>query len=384
MTLKPHTRLIIMGTPGFILPTLHRMISEKIPDGEAQFDLVAVYTRAPKPTGRGLEMLYSPVHQAALELQKTYRLPFEIVTPETFKNPEAIKKFQSFKPDLVLVGAYGLVLPPEVINGTVMGCINLHASLLPKYRGASPIQRAILDGEKETGLTIMKMDEGLDTGLILKQKAITITPNMTTQALCTALSKMAPDLLMETLRENPKGQKQDESKATYAKKITKAEAQIDWNKESDIISRQIRAFSPVPGAFTFVKDPKGRYLRIKIYNVNVSEQKSSPKQHGVVLDNMNRLIVGCKNGALEITDLQIEGRKRMSGEEFSRGNFLQPGDKLLNAAVVLKELNTRPNKKKINLDFKILRLLAAVLKSKPDTVHSPTNRPTYQVKGRSK
>ena len=328
MNLKPHRRLIAMGTPNFLEHALRRLLEEKNENGEYLFDLVAIYTRAPKPTGRGMELLYSPVHKAALELQKTYRL-LEIVTPETFKTPEVIKKFLSFKADLVLVGAYGLVLPPEVVNGPEMGCINLHASLLPKYRGASPIQRAILDGEKETGLTIMKMDEGLDTGLILKQKAIAITPSMTTQDLCTALSEMAPDLLMEVLRENPKGEKQDESKATYAQKISKKEAQIDWSKSPEIVSRQIRAFSPVPGAFTFVQDDKGRYLRLKIYNVLPSDQKpNSPEEDGIILQNDGKLIVGCGEGALEITDLQLEGKKRMDVAAFLLGYKVEAGDVL--------------------------------------------------------
>ena len=362
MTLKPHTRLIAMGTPNFLEHALRRLIEEKDQNGEYLFDLVAIYTRAPKPTGRGLELLYSPVHKAALELQKTYRLPFEIVTPETFKDPAAIQKFLSFKADLVLVGAYGLVLSPEIVNGPKMGCINLHASLLPKYRGASPIQRAILDGEKETGLTIMKMDEGLDTGLILKQKAITITPDMTTQDLCTALSEMAPNLLMEVLRENPKGEKQDESRATYAKKISKKEAQIDWSMPSEIISRQVRAFSPVPGAFTFLQDDKGRYLRLKIYNVLPSDQKAkSPEEHGVVLQNDGKLIVGCGNGSLEITDLQLEGKKRMTGAQFSNGNIVTKGTKLLNASLVLQQLGQSDKKKIIEQQessfWKLLALL---------------------------
>ena len=362
MNLKPHLRLIVMGTPGFVLPTLYRMLEEKTESGEPQFDLVAVYTRAPKPNGRGMNLLYSPVHQAALKLQETYRLPFEIVTPETFKDPEAVKKFQNFKPDLVVVGAFGLILTPDILETPKMGCLNLHASLLPYGRGASPIQRVILDGQKQTGLTIMKMDEGCDTGLILKQKAIDITPNMTAQTLCTALSELGPDLLMETLRENPKGQKQDESKATYAKKISKKEAQIDWGTNADIISRQVRAFSPIPGAFTFVQDDKGRYLRLKIYNVLPTDLKTkSDEDNGVVLQNEDKLIVGCKDGALEITDLQLEGKKRMTGLEFIHGNVLTKGTQLLNAALVLQQLNA-DGKKKIAEEqsptfWKILSLL---------------------------
>jgi len=346
MNLKPHLRLIVMGTPGFVLPTLYRMLEEKAENGEPQFDLVAVYTRTPKPNGRGMTLLYSPVHQAALKLQETYRLPFEIVTPETFKDPAEVKKFKSFKPDLVVVGAFGLILTPDILETPAMGCLNLHASLLPYGRGASPIQRAILDGQKQTGLTIMKMDEGCDTGLILKQKAMDIAPNMTAQTLCTALSEMGPDLLMQTLHENPKGQKQDESKATYAKKISKKEAQIDWDTDADTISRQVRAFSPVPGAFTFVQDDKGRYLRLKIYNVAPTNLKAkSDKEHGVVLQNEDKLIVGCKHGALEITDLQLEGKRRMTGAEFIHGSVLTKGTQLLNAALVLRQLSTGTKKK---------------------------------------
>lgn len=385
MTLKPHRRLIAMGTPYFMQYALERLLEEKDENGEYLFDLVAIYTRAPKPNGRGMGLIYSPVHKAALELQKTYRLPFEIVTPKTFKDPEAVKKFQSFKPDIVLVGAFGLMLTEDILNEPSMGCLNLHASLLPKYRGASPIQRAILNGEKETGLTIMKMDEGLDTGLILKQKSIAITPNMTTQELCTALSKMAPDLLMETLRENPKGEKQDESKASYADKITKREAQIDWSTDPETISRQVRAFSPVPGAFTFVQDDKGRYLRLKIYNVLPSDQKAqSPEEHGVILQNESKLIVGCGNGALEITDLQLEGKKRMTGAEFSNGNIVTKGTKLLNAALVLEQLNKSDKKKIIEQESYLWKLLSLIIprRGRPQTAATKAQPHPMKVKER--
>ncbi|MBQ4472436.1 MAG: methionyl-tRNA formyltransferase [Alphaproteobacteria bacterium] len=350
MTLKPHRRLIAMGTPYFMQYALERLLEAKDENGEYLFDLVAIYTRAPKPNGRGMGLVYSPVHKAALELQKNYRLPFEIVTPETFKDPEAVKKFQSFEPDLVLVGAYGLKLTKPILDTPSMGCINLHASLLPKYRGASPIQRAILNGEKETGLTIMNMAEGMDTGDILAQKVLKLEPTMTTQDVCTALSKMAPDLLMKVLLENPKGEKQDESKATYADKITKQEAQIDWSKSPKIISCQIRAFSPVPGAFTFIENDKGHYLRLKIYNVLPSDQKAKSSEHGVILQNDGKLVVGCGNGALEITDLQLEGKKRMTGEEFIHGNILTKGTKLLNAALVLQQMSAEGKKKIIKED----------------------------------
>lgn len=340
MTLKAHTRLIVMGTPGFVLPTLARLIAEKTPNGAPQFDLVGVYTKAPKPTGRGLELLYSPVHQAALALQKTYRLPFVIKTPESFKNPKEIEEFRKLKPDLVVVGAYGLILPQAILDIPPMGCFNLHASLLPYGRGASPIQRAILDGKTETGLTIMKLDAGCDTGLILKQKAIAITPTMTATDLCYELSNMGPDLLMQTLRKNPKGKKQDEKQASYAKKITKAEAQIDWNKNPQIISRQVRAFSSIPGAFTFVQDDKGRYLRLKVFNASLSEQKiPTGTIAGTVLETTNKIIVACKGGSLELTDLQLEGKKRMTDTEFSNGHFLKQGDLLLNATEVLQKTN---------------------------------------------
>ena len=328
MILKPHTRLIVMGTPSFILPTLNRLIQEKTQNGDPQFDLVAIYTRAPKPAGHGLELSYSPVHKAALELQKTYSQPFEIITPETFKNPDNIVKFQSFKPDLVVVGAYGLILPQAVLDTPSMGCINLHASLLPYGRGAAPIQRAILDGKKETGLTIMKMDAGCDTGLILKQKAIPITAATTADILTKQLAELGPELLMETLRENPSGCKQDDTQATYAQKITKAEAQIDWNKSAEVISCQIRAFSPAPGAFTCFKDKKGKILRLKIYNASVLDT-SSNLPVGTIIQADNKIVISCKNGTLELTDIQAEGKKRTSGQEFCNGHLLNVGDTFL-------------------------------------------------------
>ena len=329
MFLKPHTRLIAMGTPGFVLPTLYRLVQEKAENGEPQFDLVAIYTRPPKPAGHGLELAYSPVHKAALELQKTYRLPFEIVTPETFKNPDNVAKFQSFKPDLAIVGAYGLILPQAVLDTPALGCINLHASLLPYGRGAAPIQRAILDGKNETGLTIMKMDAGCDTGLILKQKSITITPTTTADILTKQLAELGPDLLMETLHENPEGIKQDDALATYAKKITKAEAQIDWNKPASQVSCHIRAFSPAPGAFTCFKDKKSKISRLKIYNVLVCNNPSPTQQPGTVIKADNKIVVACADGALELTDVQSEGKKRTTGKEFCNGHLLNVGDTFL-------------------------------------------------------
>ena len=329
MTLKPHTRLIVMGTPAFILPTLDRLVQERAENGEPQFDLVAIYTRAPKPMGRGLELSYSPVHKAALELQKTYRLPFEIVTPDTFKKPEHIEKFKSFRPDLVVVGAYGLILPQEVLDTPALGCINLHASLLPYGRGAAPIQRAILEGKDETGLTIMKMDAGCDTGLILKQRVLPITPTTTADVLTKQLAELGPDLLMETLHENPTGIQQDESRATYAKKVTKEEAQIDWDKPAEVVSCHIRAFSPAPGAFTCFKDKKDKLSRLKIYNALMCENTSSA-QAGTIIQADHKIVVACAHGALELTDIQSEGKKRTSGKEFCNGHLLTVGDKFLN------------------------------------------------------
>ena len=328
MLLNPHTRLIVMGTPNFILPTLYRLIQETTANGEPQFDLVAIYTRAPKPAGHGLGLSYSAVHKAALEIQKTYRLPFEIVTPETFKNADNVEKFKSFKPDLVVVGAYGLILPQSVLDTPAMGCINLHASLLPYGRGAAPIQRAILDNKDETGLTIMKMDAGCDTGLILKQRSIPITSTTTADILAQQLSEMGPDLLMETLHENPNGMKQDETLATYAKKITKTEAQIDWNQPANRVSCQIRAFSSAPGAFTYFKDKKGKLSRLKIYNALACTTIFS-QQPGTVIQADHKIVIACAEGAIELTDVQSEGKKRTSGKEFCNGHLLTVGDKFL-------------------------------------------------------
>ncbi|MBQ3695416.1 MAG: methionyl-tRNA formyltransferase [Alphaproteobacteria bacterium] len=355
MNLPPHTRIIIMGTPGFVLPTLKRLLEEKAENGEPQFDLVAVYTRAPKPYGRGLGLQYSVVHKAALELQKNYRLPFEIVTPETFKDPEAIKKFQSFKPDLVIVGAYGLILPKAILDTPRLGCLNLHASLLPKLRGASPIQRAILDGEKETGVTIMRMAEGCDTGDILGSAVFNDMTHITADQLCSILSNISADLLMHVLRTNPEPKKQDHSKSSYAKKISKQEALIDWNKDAQTIDRQVRAFSSIPGAFTFIKDKNGRYFRLKVFKVLFDSKNTENKEPGTILSCDEKITVACKDGVLQLLELQMEGKKRMTGAEFSRGNILVPGDQLLDASLVLNGLN----KKKITKqDDPLLKLLS--------------------------
>jgi methionyl-tRNA formyltransferase len=293
-----------MGTPQFACPTLEKLIAD--PD----FEIVAVYTREPQIAGRGHKLTNSPIHQLALQHN------LKIITPKNFKNAETQKEFANFKADAAVVVAYGLILPPEILDSTKFGCINIHPSLLPKWRGSAPIQRPLMDGDKETGITIIKMDKGVDSGDIIFQEKFSLNGDETYSALEKKLSKMGAEILIKTLKNLRDGKavfsKQDNASATYAKKIEKSECEINWQNSAEEIERKIRALNGSLGAFFWHNDEK-----IKIFSAQILDKNSMQKKPGEILDD--QLTIQCGQGALRPLILQRPGKNPMSLVEFLRG-----------------------------------------------------------------
>src|ERR1700710_1923145 len=233
-------RLIFMGTPDFAVPTLLELVAHG-------HEVVAVYTRAPKPAGRGMKLQPTPVEQEAR------RLGIPVLTPSTWKTPEALEAFRAHNADAAVVVAYGMMLPQAILDAPTLGCFNLHASLLPRWRGAAPINRAIMEGDAESGVMVMKMDAGLDTGDVAMAERLAITDAMTAADLHDALAPLGADLMVRAMGALERGRlqltKQSEQCVTYAAKIEKAEARIDWNKPSRAALRHIHGLSPFPGAW---------------------------------------------------------------------------------------------------------------------------------------
>ncbi len=291
-------RIIFMGTPQFALPALKTL-------HEAGCNIISVYTQPPKPAGRGQKETSSPVHQYAVQ----HALP--VATPLSLKTQAEQDKFKLLKADLAVVVAYGLLLPAEIISGARLGCINIHPSALPRWRGAAPIQRCIMAGDSTTEICIMQMDEGLDTGAVILRKKYQIKNGTTAGELHDFLAKEAPDLLVEAIKQLADGtaqySKQDDNLATYAPKINKAEARLDFNQPAEQVLCKILALSPSPGAWF---EYKGE--RIKIYNANINSSSNSEA-------NSAPLAFNCNPGIIYPTELQREGKKRMKVEEFIAG-----------------------------------------------------------------
>ncbi|WP_273757442.1 methionyl-tRNA formyltransferase [Bartonella sp. AU55XJBT] len=299
-------RLSFMGTPNFSVPILHALL-------DAGHDVVAVYSQPPRPAGRrGLKLIPSPVQNAAEEKS------IPIFTPQTLKTAEQQAQFAAFCVDAAVVVAYGLLLPKAILETPRFGCFNAHASLLPRWRGAAPLQRAIMAGDKETGIMIMKMDEGLDTGPIALSRSIPITDTTTTDELSNKLSYIGAELMIEALSTLEKGQlkltPQSEEGITYAAKIKKEETRIDWTKPAEVIHRHIRALSPSPGCWCNM-NIGGREERVKILGSCLI--KGPSLEIGRI--EPNSLIVHCGQGRLEITHLQRSGGKVLESATFLRG-----------------------------------------------------------------
>ncbi len=294
-----------MGTPAFGVPALQQLVLNG-------YHVVSVYTQPDKPAGRGQKLTPSPLKRAALCLG----LP--VLQPDNLKTEEVTAELIDFEADFIVVAAYGQVLPKTVLNAPVSGCVNIHPSLLPRYRGASPIPSAILDGDDFTGVSIMLMNEGLDTGPVLTKAQIPIADNDTTASLTLKLSLIAAHLLQDVLPEFKEGRIvpriQDEARATYSCMITRESGEIDWHMPADFIWRQVRAFYPWPGCYT-----RWRGKRIKIVEVIpvLDERDAIEGQVLTLIDDGFAVRTG--NGTLKILSIQLEGKRQMTATEFLKG-----------------------------------------------------------------
>lgn len=307
-----------MGTAELSCASLEKLA------GTPDFSVVAVVTQPDKPKGRELKLTPSPVKVLAQKLN----LP--VLQPPKARNESFIGQLRDLKPGLIVVVAYGQILPPAILDLPAHGCLNVHTSLLPKYRGAAPIQWAIADGEPETGVTIMKMDAGLDTGPMLATRRTQILPTDDAQVLHDRLARLGAELLVETIPGYVAGkilpQPQPAEGASYAAKIKKEDGRIDWNAPAKKIWNRLRAFTPWPGAFTFLGDESKPQL-LKIWKAGPLEKTGAA---GAVLSaDKTGIIVGCGQGALRILELQREGGKRLSPEQFLAGCPLKPGARFL-------------------------------------------------------
>jgi methionyl-tRNA formyltransferase len=302
-------RLIFMGTPEFSVPTLLELVAHG-------HEIAAVYTRAAKPAGRGMKLQLSPVDVEAR------RLGIPVFTPSSLKTPEALATFRAHNADAAVVVAYGMILPKTILDAPPLGCFNLHGSLLPRWRGAAPINRAIMEGDAETGVMVMKMDAGLDTGDVAMAERIAITDAMTASDLHDALARLGGDLMVRAVGALERGKlqltRQSEQGVTYAAKIEKAEARIDWNRPAHAVLRHIHGLSPFPGAWCEMAI-EGEQMRVKLLRCAMAEGFGAP---GELLDD--HLAIACSEGAIRILELQRAGGKPMKAQEFLRGTPLQP------------------------------------------------------------
>jgi methionyl-tRNA formyltransferase len=302
-------RLIFMGTPDFAVPTLLELVAHG-------HEIAAVYTRVAKPAGRGMKLQPSPIEQEAR------RLGIPVMTPTTLKTPQALEAFRAHDAEAAVVVAYGMILPQAILDSPKLGCFNLHASLLPRWRGAAPINRAIMAGDAETGVMVMKMDAGLDTGDVAMAERIAITDAMTAADLHDALARLGGDLMVRAIGALERGSLQltgqSEQGVSYAAKIDKAESRIDWNRPARAVLRHIHGLSPFPGAWCEMPI-EGQPMRVKVLRCAAAERGGAA---GDLLDD--RLTIACGEGAIRILELQRAGKAPMKAEEFLRGTPLKP------------------------------------------------------------
>lgn len=297
-------RLAFFGTAPFAVPALRALYA-------AGHDIRCVYTQPPRKAGRGFAVQRSAVHEAAL------RLGLRVETPERL-TAETAAAFAALGLDVAVVAAYGLLLPPAILSAPARGCLNIHASLLPRWRGAAPIQAAILAGDTETGVSIMQMEAGLDTGPVLLAEAVPIGPRTTAAELHDQLAELGARLILRALAENPKPVPQPQTGVTYAKKLTREDGRIDWTASAEEIDRRVRALNPWPGTFTTLMDKP-----LKILAVSLAEGSGAP---GVTLDD--RLTVACGRGALRLERVQLAGGKALTAADFLRGHPVPKGTRL--------------------------------------------------------
>ncbi|HEY4258388.1 MAG TPA: methionyl-tRNA formyltransferase [Candidatus Udaeobacter sp.] len=311
-------RIVFIGTGEIGVPTLEALLKSK-------HDVVGVVTQPDKPFGRAQSVESPPIKRAltrsgcfpAADGNSTARKPslLEVLQPAKIKDPQAIEQIRGFVPDVIVVMAYGQILPRAVLEIPKIACLNLHASLLPRWRGAAPIQAAIAAGDQETGITVMYMDEGLDTGDILLQRKFDMLPTDTGASLHERLAQIAPEAMLESLRlltaKSAPRIPQDNARATYAPKLKRDDGRIDWSEPAEVIERKIRAFNPWPGAFMKLGD-----RNLKVFSASLVNRGGKP---GEILRSEKDLVIGAGNDALALGEVQLEGKKRMSAAEFLRG-----------------------------------------------------------------
>lgn len=314
-------RIVFMGTPDFAEESLKKIY-------EAKHEILAVVTNPDRPKGRGMKMISTPVKQYAIEKN------LKVIQPEKIRNNvEFIEEIKKLNPDVICVVAYGKILPKEILEIPTFGCINVHASLLPKYRGAAPIQWAILNGDKTTGVTTMYMDEGMDTGDIILKKEVSINNNQTTGELWDELKKIGGDLLVDTLEKIKNGTapriKQDKD-FSMAPMLSKSMAQINWNtKTAEEIKNLVRGLNPIMGAYTFLKGKKIKFWKVQIIDKNeIQVENMNFLKNGTVIisDSKDGIYIKCKDGIIKILEIQGENAKRMTIQEYLRGNPISEFD----------------------------------------------------------
>jgi len=306
-------RLVFMGTPDFAVPTFAAIVGHG-------HDVAAVYTRAPQPAGRGMELRPSPMEREA----RRFGIP--VLTPKTLRSPEAQDAFRAHQADAAVVVAYGLILPKPILDAPRLCCLNLHASDLPRWRGAAPINRAIMAGDSKTAVMVMRMEEGLDTGPIARARHPSIGPDMTAGELHDDLARRGADMMVRALgcleRDTLRFKRQSETGITYAAKIDKNETRIDWTRPWKVVHDHCRGLSPYLGAW-FELPGSGAPARIKVLRTTRGEGTATP---GTVIDD--KVTVACGDGAVRILELQRAGRQPMKAQEFLRGTPLVAGTRL--------------------------------------------------------
>jgi methionyl-tRNA formyltransferase len=305
-------RLVFMGTPDFAVPSLAALIA-------AGHEIVCVYSQPPRPAGRGQQVQKSPVHRFAEEKGVPVR------TPKSLRNAEAQAEFAGLNADAAVVAAYGLILPQAILDAPRLGCVNVHGSLLPRWRGAAPIQRAILAGDAETGITIMQMDVGLDTGAMLSKEAVAITPTTTTSGLHDDLAALGARMIVPALAGLADGsltaQPQPEEGVTYAAKLTREDGRLDWSQPAVVVERQVRALTPWPGCWFDIGAERIKVLAAEPGGATVAAPGTLLP--GTLLDD--RLTVACADGAVRLTRVQRPGKAPVDGAAFLRGFALPVG-----------------------------------------------------------
>ncbi|MBT9291291.1 methionyl-tRNA formyltransferase [Prosthecodimorpha staleyi] len=314
-------RVVFMGTPDFAVPTLVEIVGQG-------HEVVAVYSQPPRPAGRGLQPTPSPVHRQA------EALGIPVLTPTSLKSAEEQERFRAHDADVAVVVAYGLILPVPILDAPREGCVNLHASLLPRWRGAAPIHRAIMAGDRETGVAVMRMEAGLDTGPVAMTERVAIRPDETTGDLHDRLARLGADLMVRALAALSRGAlgavPQPAEGVTYAAKIDKAEARIDWSLPAATVHDRIRGLSPFPGAWCEATIG-GKPERVKVLRATLAPETAAADANATVAPGTlvdDRLTVACGSGAVRLVELQRAGGKALRAEDFLRGAALAPGARL--------------------------------------------------------